>query len=290
MRWRTLSQPLTELWLDMRELRPSRLSGSTSEDGPQGAGKSVSPTAWKFLWIFPLLLVPIAAVLEFVFGLWADAGEVEGDIAIWTLALALSVGGGAFLALVVSSASANGRQWCWPALTFVSLPFAAYLYFFYAVDSPAAHWIALAMPLSLVHVARRRVGARVPAARVAVAIVVALVAIRAYTAWPEARLARYSQQLVTGCWCCDMKTRAIHELAKMGPNGLEAIERLSGAEGVGRGQVASCLRSEHVGAATKLVAWLEAHETEGDRRNSVTRPAPHSFLTGDSGQAVIPSP
>ena len=54
-------------------------------------------------------------------------------------------------------------------------------------------------------------------------LVLVLIALIAISLSPVHRLARYTDLLRYGCWCCDYKTRAVQELCKLGSPGCRAI-------------------------------------------------------------------
>ena len=254
---RFLANQLEQLRLDLRELAPRRWWGRRPDQPAELAHAWNGPWLWLGVLVALFLLIPTVVFSEFFVGLCADAGDTLGDIGVAILALAISLGAGALLATYLGSVVLHGRAIRWFAWVLIMPLFAGFLSFLHSVDAPSAHWLALAFPLTLLRNARRYRGSRTTAARAAIVILVALFVVRAYTAWPAARLERYSRQLAFGCWCCDLKTRAIAELSAMGPAGYAEIRKRTAADpSWDEETVLSCVRTDRSRAAAELIAWL----------------------------------
>ena len=169
-----------------------------------------------------ILIIPVACILFWFVDLFAksyDTPEHQLGILVLTfLAATLSVGYGFVLRLFVVSLTQS--KWNLVVAPFVLLALVSLMYMLWDVDWLPVYASGFLLPLFLI-LFRGGLNSRIITI-ISVATCVLLLSLVAYSLSPQARFARYSNML-SACWCCDYKTRAVHELCAFGPNGYRTI-------------------------------------------------------------------
>jgi hypothetical protein len=204
-------------------------------------GQDLNLNVWLFsITGLSLLSLPVVYFLFWFFDLFAksyDYPDQQIGILLLTLfAAILSLGFGMLLNLFVRSLFVS--KWNLIVLPFLIILFVAFIYCLWDVDWPSVYVAALIIPLTLVFL-RDEINIK-PITVISISVFVIVISLIAYSMNPTIRLSRYSKML-SACWCCDYKTRAIHELAKYGNKGGQKIAEYVKNDPIERKQVKSVI-------------------------------------------------
>lgn len=204
-------------------------------------GQNLNLDVWLFsITGLSLLSLPLIYFSFWFLDLFAKSYDFpDHQIGIFLLtvfATFLAFGFAMLLRLFISSLFIS--KWNLIALPFLIFLFAAFLFCLWDVDWPSVYLAALVIPLAL-FLLRNEIADK-PITAISISTFLIVLALTVYSMNPTIRFSRYSKML-SSCWCCDYKTRAIHELAKYGNKGGQRIAEYVKNDPIERKQVKSTI-------------------------------------------------